>query len=261
MANTHPISNTAERPSSDASFNFFYQRFCLAYKTASEMINGIVLEAGTGTGYGLSWLSPNAKSLLGIDKYNTAALIDTFQYPNFEFRKMKFPPFSEIPDQTFDYVISFHVIEHIRKDLFFVQEVKRVLKENGIFIVSTPNSLMTLARNPFHIREYTSIQFKNLLSNYFATIEACGVFGKANAMQYYFKNKSSIEKITRLDIFRFQQWLPNCLLRIPYEMLNRFNRLRMYNKHETVLNDIQMNDFYIAPVNDECLDLFYICTK
>jgi len=261
MTNTHPISNTAERPSSDASFNFFYQRFCLAYKTASEMIKGDVLEAGTGTGYGLSWLSPKAKSLLGIDKYDTASLIDMSLYPNLELRKMKFPPFSGIPDNTFDYVICFHVIEHIRKDYVFAQEVKRVLKEDGKFIVSTPNRLMTLARNPFHIREYTSNQFRGLLANYFSTIDTYGVFGNEKAMQYYLKNKASIEKIARFDIFRFQQWLPNFLLKIPYEMLNRFNRFRMHKKHEAILSDIQMDDFYIAPVDDECIDLFYICTK
>ena len=253
--------NTAERASADPTFNFFYQRFCLAYKETSEMISGNVLEAGTGTGYGLQWILPKVESLLGIDKYDTSSWINTSQYPNLTLKKMRFPPLTGIPDNSFDYVISFHVIEHIKKDRFFLQEIHRVLKPNGKFIVSTPNILMSLARNPFHIREYTPNQFRELLANVFSTVDTYGVFGNEKAMQHYLNNKAGIEKITKFDIFRFQKWVPSFILRIPYEMLNRLNRLRMYKKHKESVSDIKMDDFYIAPINDECIDLFSICTK
>jgi len=253
--------NTAERAYSDATYNYFFQRFRLAYKKTSELVRGNVLEAGTGTGYGLPWILPNVESLLSIDKYDATPFIDTALHPNLKLKRMTFPPFSKLPDNIYDYVICFQVIEHIRKDRFFLQEVKRVLKPDGKFIVSTPNILMSLTRCPYHFREYTPIQFQQLLSDYFSTVEQYGVFGNEKAMQYYYKNKAGIEKITRFDIFRFQKWLPNFLLKIPYEMLNKINRLRMHKKHEEHLSDISMDDFYVAPVSNDCMDLFYIGTK
>ncbi len=261
--------NTAERAYSDETYNYFFQRFRLAYKKASELVSGNVLEAGTGTGYGLPWISPKVESILSIDKYDASPFVDTTQYPNLKLKQMRFPPFLGLPDNTYDYVICFQVVEHIREDRFFLQEIKRVLKPGGKLIVTTPNKQMSLTRCPYHIREYTPIQLQKLLADYFPTVDAYGVFGNEKAMQYYQKNKANIEKITQFDIFKFQQWLPNFLLKIPYETLNRLNRLRMHSKHERQLSDISMDDFYVAPIGERggeevrsgCIDLFYIGTK
>lgn len=43
------------------------------------------------------------------------------------------------PDETFDVVISANVLEHLINPLRVFQEVSRVLKPGGLFIVKTPN--------------------------------------------------------------------------------------------------------------------------
>ena len=47
---------TAERVSREQSDNYVFQRSLLAYHKAAELIEGNVLEIGTGEGYGLRTL-------------------------------------------------------------------------------------------------------------------------------------------------------------------------------------------------------------
>jgi 2-polyprenyl-3-methyl-5-hydroxy-6-metoxy-1,4-benzoquinol methylase len=43
------------------------------------------------------------------------------------------------PDRSFDVVHASHLIEHLNDPRSFVREAKRVLKENGVLLISTPN--------------------------------------------------------------------------------------------------------------------------
>lgn len=143
--------NTAERVSCEASDNYVFQRSRLAYHEAAKRISGDVLEIGTGTGYGIDIVAPYASRFVTLDKY---CAIDTGSLaPNVEFVLATVPPLP-FADATFDFVVSFQVIEHIKRDKLFISEVRRVLKPGGRFIVSTPNRPMSLTRNPWHVREY-----------------------------------------------------------------------------------------------------------
>jgi len=42
-------------------------------------------------------------------------------------------------DESFDAVVSFDVIEHVRRDELFLSEAKRVCKKNGLIMLETPN--------------------------------------------------------------------------------------------------------------------------
>ncbi len=133
---------TAERVSAEASDNFVFQRSLLAYHAAAERLSGDVLEIGTGTGYGIQVVAPHADRFVTIDKHRPANLPELErQASNIEFREATVPPLP-FNDGTFDFVISFQVIEHIKQDTEFVREVHRVLRPGGKFIVTTPNAPM-----------------------------------------------------------------------------------------------------------------------
>ena len=78
---------------------------------------------------------------------------------------------------------------------------------------------------------------------------------------YYEKNRESVRRIMRFDIFRMQWWLPASLLKIPYDIMNRRNRRRLHSQNQELTESITMGDYSIAPVCEECFDLFYIATK
>ena len=177
---------TAERVSqSDVSDNYVYQRSVLAYVEAAKRIHGNVLEIGTGSGYGVEMLSEKADTFLTIDKFASQVGTELSEkLDNVEFKQMNVPPLTGLPDNHFDFVVSFQVIEHIKKDGDYVKEIHRVLKKGGKFIVTTPNKKMSLTRNPWHIREYTVDELTTLLKSSFSSVEANGVFGNDVVMEY-----------------------------------------------------------------------------
>lgn len=247
---------TAERVSRDASDNYVFQRSLLAYVEAARRVGGRVLELGTGTGYGIGTVAPSADRFVTVDKHPYKGPLPE----NAEFLAAEFPPLP-FADESFDCVISFQVIEHIRRDRDFVCEIKRVLRPGGLFIVTTPNRTMSLTRNPWHVREYTPGEFSQLLGTEFSSVEALGVFGNAKVMAYYEQNRRSVARITRFDPLRLQYRLPRWMLRIPYDLLNRMNRRRLLSENDALTRSIRQDDYRIAPVGPDCFDFFYIARK
>ncbi|MFI3277571.1 MAG: class I SAM-dependent methyltransferase [Rikenellaceae bacterium] len=250
---------TAERVSRDESDNFVFQRSLLAYHYASQRVHGRVLEIGTGAGYGVEIIAPRCESFTTIDKFASEVAVDRF--PNVEFKQCCVPPLP-FDDESFDCVISFQVIEHIKRDKLFVEEVYRVLKRGGLFIVSTPNIEMSLTRNPWHVREYTAAEFTELLKPAFdENIEALGVVGNEKVMEYYEHNRRGVESITRWDIFDLQHRLPRQLLQLPYDILNRLNRRKLMSGNRELTCSITMDDYFVEDVKANSFDLLYIAKK
>ena len=254
MASLH----TAERVSArDRSDNFVFQRSILAYYEAAQRVKGHVLEIGTGMGYGIDVVAPHTTHFTTIDK---SRAYEASLPANAEFRQMEVPPL-QFDDESFDYVISFQVIEHIKRDRDFVREVSRTLRKGGEFIVSTPNAPMSLTRNPWHVREYTAQELYALLKESFSGVECLGVAGNEKVMEYYEKNRQGVERITRFDILDLQHRLPRWMLQIPYDILNRINRRRLLDENTDLTSSIKMQDYSIGAVNDNCFDLFFIARK
>lgn len=250
---------TAERVSLEKSDNYVFQRSVLAYHHAANMLDGDILEIGTGIGYGVEILAPKATRYISIDKDLPQNIL---QLDNVEYYDMEVPPI-EFENCSFDAVVSFQVIEHIEEELEFVREVARVLRPGGKFIVTTPNAPMSLTRNPWHVREYNADEMRNILECSFSKVKAYGVVGNEKVMTYYRNNRSSVRKITRFDVLDLQHRLPRKLLQIPYDLLNRWNRRSLHKQNTSLTESITMKDYSIVPYKDglECFDLFFVATK
>lgn len=247
---------TAERVSLEKSDNFVFQRSLLAYHEAAKRIGGRVLEIGTGSGYGIEVVAPRAEHFITIDKHPFAGELPD----GAEFRRAVVPPLP-FDDAAFDWVITFQVIEHIDRDGDFVREAARVLRPGGRLIVTTPNAPMSLTRNPWHVREYRAGELRQLLEGPFASVEMWGVAGNGRVMEYYEQNRRGVERITRFDPLDLQHRLPRWMLRLPYDLLNRFNRRRLLSEHTALTSAIRMDDYRLVPAADDCFDLFFVATK
>ncbi|MDP7244146.1 MAG: class I SAM-dependent methyltransferase [Flavobacteriales bacterium] len=256
------ILQSAERSSQlDPSENVIFQRHMIAYMETAKIISGNVLEIGCGEGYGITELAPKAEQYFALDKYNTAISEELKEKNNIIFKQMEVPPLKGIDNNSIDFVVTFQVIEHINNDELFISEIYRVLRPGGKLILTTPNQLMSLTRNPWHFREYTPNHIQEILQTSFQDIDIKGVFGLEKAMDYYEKNKKEVEKITRWDIFNLQYLLPRFLLQIPYDILNRINRQKLQDNNDDLVDAITINDFCIKPMTDKCFDYFCIATK
>ncbi|MCV0399666.1 MAG: methyltransferase domain-containing protein [Nitrosarchaeum sp.] len=156
-----------------ASQKFLFQEHIIRYLFASEFVNSkVVLDAACGTGYGSSLLAESrAYRVFGID--NSPEAID-FCKKNYSKKNLEYylADCTNLPftSQQFDVVTSFETIEHLKKPLKFIAEIKRILKENGIMIISTPNIESYSEKNEFHMFEYTLSDFRSMLTTYFKNV-------------------------------------------------------------------------------------------
>ncbi len=253
---------TTEIASSDIlSDNPVHQRLLFPYTEVTKIINGDILEIGCGTGRGVGVLAPNVTHYTGVDKNEPLMTKLKAEYPNFEFIDMFLPPLKGLKDNSFDFVVTFQVIEHIVPDEEFIKEIHRVLKPGGKLILTTVNIKYSLSRNPWHIREYLAHELKNLILKHFSSIKTQGIHGNEKMMAYYEENKKSVRKITRFDIFNLQYRLPRWLLQIPYDIANRMSRNIIQKNDKQLVSNITYKDFYLSDDADECLDFYYIATK
>lgn len=249
---------TSEQISSD---NPIHQRLFKAYVIADEYVQGDVLEVGCGEGRGVSILMQRAKNFTAVDKLADVVQELQAKYPAGKFMSMNIPPLQELKDNAYDSVVSFQVIEHIDDDVLFLKEISRVLKPGGVALITTPNRSMSLSRNPWHIREYLPEQLRTLAESMFRKVELKGITGNKKVMDYYEQNKRSVNRITRFDIFKLQYRLPASLLKIPYEILNRWNRNRLQSNDSRLVTNIRHEDYIVVDDATNALDLLLIVEK
>lgn len=222
----------------------FFAQHLKAYEFVSGLVKGKkVLEIGCGDGYGSYYLAEHAQSVIGVD-YD----IDTITHahtkyvrPNLAFMRedatrLKFE------NKLFNVVCSFQVIEHIPEDLLasYLSEIRRVLKDGGLFCLSTPNlehvmkSAAKYKKNPAHCREFRLEELRGFLSRNFSSVEIYGLHLTPRHRFYL--------KLKKLGLCNF----------IPASMnpVQRFYRA------------ISTHDFIIASDNlKTAIDFYCVCAK
>lgn len=258
MSKVYTTEITSEDIPSD---NPIHQRLLKAYVVAQDYIRGDVLEVGCGEGRGIGLVLPKAKTYSAIDKIEPVIAKLRTKYPAGKFYSGNIPPLGPFTDNSFDVVITFQVIEHIGDDFNFLKEIHRVLKPGGLAIITTPNRPMSLSRNPWHIREYTGKELGDLCSKIFSRVDVKGISGNEKVMEYYERNRKSVQRIMKWDVFDLQHKLPAALLRIPYEMLNRRNRNKLKGSADELVMSINHEDYKQIESAENALDLLVFATK
>lgn len=138
-----------------------------------------VLDIACGEGYGSARLARSAYQVYGVDISNEAVVHANASYAadNLRFLVGSCEAIP-LPDQSVDLVVSFETIEHHDKHDEMMLEFKRVLRPDGIVIISSPDkqvySIEPNYKNPYHVKELFADEFKVLLSNHFKNTKYFG---------------------------------------------------------------------------------------
>ncbi len=178
------------------------------YLFAADFVAGkIVVDCACGAGIGASiFLEKGAMQLLGFDVSPAAIALAHSNNQKAKQGSFSVADGNDLPveNEFTDVFISLETIEHIDQAEEFLREARRVLKNDGVFVCSTPNRTVTNPGigldskpwNKFHIREYTQTEFSALLQTEFEQVQMYG-FNKLSLTQLAFENK--IRKIFRIN--------------------------------------------------------------
>jgi lipopolysaccharide biosynthesis protein/ubiquinone/menaquinone biosynthesis C-methylase UbiE len=143
------------------------------YYVALKLVRGqTVLDIACGEGYGSNVLADEALSVTGIDISSDAVEHARQKYAKENLRFVQ-GDCTAIPvaDNSFDVVVSFETIEHHDKHNAFLHEIKRVLKLEGLLIISSPDKReytdLTGHNNEFHVKELYLSEFERLINENF----------------------------------------------------------------------------------------------
>ncbi len=147
-------------------------RYALAKPLAA---NKSVLDFGCGTGYGAAILADTATEVVGLD-IDAGALEwarDSHRNARLTFRRHD-DLGATLPAASFDLVTCFEMIEHVdhKTQLAVVASIARLLRDDGVLLISTPNPAVTAlyGANPYHLREMSEAELRDLLSPHFTHI-------------------------------------------------------------------------------------------
>ena len=150
------------------------------YLIACEFAGGkVVLDIACGEGYGSTMLAGVASQVIGVDISEEAVAHARSKYAseNLEFLEGRADEIP-LPEGSIDLVVSFETIEHHDKHAEMIAEIHRVLRPDGMLIMSSPDkreySDVPGYSNPFHVKELYLDEFTTLLDQHFQNVAILG---------------------------------------------------------------------------------------
>jgi len=179
-----------------------------------------VLDIACGEGYGSALLARKAATVVGIDIDDES--ISNAQESYSAQSSLRFSIGSllsiPVPDSSIDVITCFESIEHVTDHDQVMNEFKRILKPDGMLLLSTPNKFvysdLTGYKNPFHPRELYQSEFETLLSRFFLHHKTVGqrvalssiITGDENGvlpLNWFFKNDEANSSFVSHSMYFF----------------------------------------------------------
>ncbi|MEA3375840.1 MAG: methyltransferase domain-containing protein [Chloroflexota bacterium] len=243
--NKHPLRYDGERlvPHDSSLKNLLTEdlaKFEFASRYAADKV---VLDAGCGAGQGTAHVArKGARHVIGVDISREAVAYAYHHYV--ERAKLSNVSFGTINGmrlgfcgQAFDLVTSIEVIEHLVEPETYLTEIRRVLKDNGQLVLSTPNKRISSptpgAMWPHHVHEFYPEELQSLLEHHFATVEMWGM-----SIPVY--DQHPLRRLVHWFAPLFKPWLP-------LELRTRFlPTVQRMIKSELELGDVSFTQNEVA---------------
>ena len=174
MSEAPPLTGERTAPGIPSE-NYWFRRHVAAYRFAARIVRGMVLDAGSGEGYGSEILRASARKVVSLDLDAPTLIHARGRYGSASPVR---GDLSDLPlaDASFDAIVALQVVEHLAPVEGFVREARRVLRPGGTLVISTPNrTTFPAGLNPFHAHEYDGPELRELLSGTFSEVRLLGL--------------------------------------------------------------------------------------
>ena len=172
----NPLTFTGERFLPSARGELWSEHWHRYHYVLPFLTGKVVLDCASGEGYGTALMATVSHHVTGIDVAQDAVQHASAVYANVANCKFECASATALPigNLSIDVVISFETIEHIdaAAQQQFMAEIARVLKPDGVLIMSSPNKAEYSDKrhfdNTFHVREMYAQEFRDLLTPCFS---------------------------------------------------------------------------------------------
>lgn len=160
--------------------NYWFRRHEVAYEWLAPWCRGArVVDAGCGEGYGADLLARTAGSVIAVDASPDVVAHVARRYPSLRAVRADLLRLPVVAGAA-EVVVNLQTIEHLADQEAFVAECARALRPSGTFVVTTPNRLTfspgrDVPLNPFHTRELSAAELRDLLAPWFEVTRMLGV--------------------------------------------------------------------------------------
>ncbi len=185
-----------ERFETSVRFHSWYEHWHRYHFIAGLIKGKNVCDVACGEGYGSALMASSAKTVIGVDL--DIETIDNASKKNTGIDNLSFIQSNalnlEFEDNEIDVIVSFETLEHLTDHDELLTEFIRILKNDGLLIISTPDKDIYSAKddhNEFHIKELTANEFDHLITTKFKFHSTYG---------QQFQLSSVIEKRAQADL-------------------------------------------------------------
>lgn len=172
-----------------------------------------VLDVACGAGFGVQMLLQAGACAVGMD-LDSAALAESRRLLPRALLARADATRLPLPDASVDLVVSCETLEHVPDPEGLVADFARVLVPAGRLVLSTPNLSFGPPSlhegNPFHLKEFTPAELRDLLLRHFGQVT---LYGQRVDAHYEFVPFLMVERDLRprAVLFKLQNRLPHVL--------------------------------------------------
>ncbi|WP_223789124.1 class I SAM-dependent methyltransferase [Marinicella meishanensis] len=159
-------------PQKQTRYHSWYEHWHRYYFIAEIVKDRRVCDVACGEGYGSALLAKRASEVVGVDVDKA-----TIQHANETYGDIENVEFivanateTQFIENSFDVIVSFETLEHLSEHQQLIREFKRILKKDGLLIISTPDKLVYSGdkeHNEYHVKELTKLEFEDLMKSEF----------------------------------------------------------------------------------------------
>lgn len=254
---------TGERPQQGVTPDSLLALHEAGYRAVLDRIgDGRILDVGCGQGFeSARFLSPE-RQVVGAD-YSTEAVVtarSTYGGQGLRVAQMDALRLGFGAD-SFDGACSSHLIEHFTDPEPHVAELARVVKDDGVVCILTPNEPADF-ENPFHLHLFDRVELQQMLSRHFDDVWLGGVDANPEVKADFATRRLKAKKLLRFDAFdlrhriphRWYVWAYTRLLPVAYKLVARGDA--------GGLTGITADDWFVTDqIDDTTLVLFAVARK
>jgi SAM-dependent methyltransferase len=159
------------------------------YNFAADYVQGKrVLDIACGSGYGSrSLFDAGAVSVDGVDLSESVVEFATNKFGCDGVSYCCDSVYTYCVDQPYDVIVSFETIEHVDDYKKALNNLFRLLADEGLLLISSPNRFITSPKadvltdkpaNPYHVMEFNRVEFVAALRDAGFVVDEADVYGQ-----------------------------------------------------------------------------------